>query len=1132
VQSHPSSGFVPLFVAPSPEELGASLPQYEVLALLGQGGMGAVYKARQPKLDRFVAVKLLPAQVGNDVPGFAERFDREARAMAQLNHPNIVTVHDYGETEDGHRYIVMEYVQGRDLHAAIASGPLPLPDVLAWAAQICAGLDYAHQHQLVHRDVKPANILIREDGQVKVGDFGLAKLVGSTRDLSLTQSQVSLGTPDYASPEALQPGAELDHRADIYSFGVVLYQMLTGTLPRGAWKAPSSFRPVDPRLDRIVVKALQPDPDHRYQRMGQILEAFEDLKRNPAPAPAPEPGKGVPNAGRGNGKGRKRMHPALVALIAVVGVAVTTGVILTVAADRMGLEGFPRWEAQAKEPPTRPRPPQKREPKDSGAASPRVGEVVPVGPGKRPAEGGTKVTNPRPPALPAQATPPPRPGEDGWIALRPSVPLPVGAAWAAVPGGFERVSGGGDAPDAWLELWPPPPPTGYELRLGGIGEKSAGGASWEIRFPVRDDVARLQVGGEDPAGLTLRWGGRSESVATGRLTSSSGDFRIRVFGNGAGVGVEVSGGGQVGLVWEGDRAAGGKDHREEDADRRVRIRAERGRRVTALAFRSLPEDARIASAPGPGPRPGADPVSLLTKPEPMVSVPVPVPAPMPPPDPLETARNALAARVAELRTRYDGLEAELAVAGYERKMASLRESYQAALNRSLAADQSLPMEAAVQRELNRIRDREAIEDTDPPEIPETVRQLREVFRKESRTLDGELRLATAPILREHLGALQAVAQEPAWQDPSLAGVMEPLSAEIRRVEERLVRLSPAALPPAAPSAAAPRGPMPAPAPALAPAAMPGPSPAVRLSRASFPPVRPTGRGTILLRPRALGGQVPEEVQAVPKGLNGTVVDLAAAEGLLVALKSNGRVEIWGKGLSPEEATDITSVDRVAQVALAWRGERGQIALLLEDGSVWVRALGGEAPIPGLTGGSERIKGAVEVAVTPDGGAALRADGTLDSWGVFADGAAPPGPDAATAPVARVRAVGNGLVVLSEDGAGRLLGGEGAAAGGTFLASAGAIQDLWGGAEGGVVRVADGSLRPWGGLTSLGEALGAMNPGAGDETVVVGPGTVALGRPSGPWRFFGAGLDPGLEAAFATCRVVAITSGFVAGLAPE
>src|SRR5262249_40306460 len=170
----PPAGVAP----PALAELARHFPQLEMLALLGQGGMGAVYKARQTKLDRLVAVKILPPEVARD-PAFAERFMREARSLARLNHPHIVTVHDFGDVE-GLYYFTMEYVDGQNLRKLLQAGPLPAEATLGIVRQLCDALQYAHDVGLVHRDIKPENILLDHKGRVKVADFGLAKLVGLT----------------------------------------------------------------------------------------------------------------------------------------------------------------------------------------------------------------------------------------------------------------------------------------------------------------------------------------------------------------------------------------------------------------------------------------------------------------------------------------------------------------------------------------------------------------------------------------------------------------------------------------------------------------------------------------------------------------------------------------------------------------------------------------------------------------------------------------------------------------------------------------------------------------------------------------------------------------------------------------
>jgi serine/threonine protein kinase len=263
----PPAGFVP----PAPAELGRHFPQLEMLALLGQGGMGAVYKARQTKLDRLVAVKILPPEVARD-PAFAERFTREARSLARLNHPHIVTVHDFGDV-DGLYYFTMEYVDGLNLRDLLQAGALPAAQVLAIVPQLCDALQYAHDEGLVHRDIKPENILLDRKGRVKIADFGLARLVGLTPTyLTLTGTHEVMGTLLYMAPEQMKRTHTVDHRADIYSLGVVLYEMLTGELPLGRFAPPSHKAAVNERLDQVVLQALAREPAERYQDAGALKQ--------------------------------------------------------------------------------------------------------------------------------------------------------------------------------------------------------------------------------------------------------------------------------------------------------------------------------------------------------------------------------------------------------------------------------------------------------------------------------------------------------------------------------------------------------------------------------------------------------------------------------------------------------------------------------------------------------------------------------------------------------------------------------------------------------------------------------------------------------------------------------------------
>jgi predicted Ser/Thr protein kinase len=262
-------------VAPDPAQLAAQFPQLEIIELLGMGGMGMVYKARQPRLDRFVALKILPVE-SQQHPSFAERFGREAKALAKLNHPGIVNIYDFGQTGQ-YYYFVMEYVDGMNLRHLLHNQPLEPRQALELVTQICTALQFAHDEGVVHRDIKPENILLNKRGQVKIADFGLAKLLGTAPDTALTMSQAAMGTMNYMAPEQRLNAQAVDHRADIYSLGVVFYEMLTGEVPMGRFEAPSKRVQVDVRLDEVVLKALEREPARRYQQVSEVKTGVETI---------------------------------------------------------------------------------------------------------------------------------------------------------------------------------------------------------------------------------------------------------------------------------------------------------------------------------------------------------------------------------------------------------------------------------------------------------------------------------------------------------------------------------------------------------------------------------------------------------------------------------------------------------------------------------------------------------------------------------------------------------------------------------------------------------------------------------------------------------------------------------------
>ena len=279
---------------------GSSLGRYRLVEQVGRGGMATVYRAHDPNLDRFIALKVLPSFHTED-PTFVARFTREAQTVARLNHPNILQIYDFGE-DKGFTYLVSELVTGGTLEDRLGGGPLSVDETIRFIGPLADALDYAHAQSIIHRDIKPSNVLLNEESKPILADFGLAQMLEAA--IRFTQAASAIGTPEYMSPEQAM-GADVDHRADLYALGIILYQLLLGQTPFHAdtpaatlmahvhlpLPLPSTLNPdIDPRLETTLLKATAKTPDDRFQTARAMIDAVSLVTGRPRVVDTAEPG--------------------------------------------------------------------------------------------------------------------------------------------------------------------------------------------------------------------------------------------------------------------------------------------------------------------------------------------------------------------------------------------------------------------------------------------------------------------------------------------------------------------------------------------------------------------------------------------------------------------------------------------------------------------------------------------------------------------------------------------------------------------------------------------------------------------------------------------------------------------------
>ncbi len=425
----------------SAEAVPTHVGPYDILAVIGSGGMGTVYKGFQASLNRIVAIKVLPARFVHD-PERVERFHREAQAVALLSHPNIVQIIDKGREGDL-LYFVMEYIEGPSLDAVLQKGRLSLPEILRILKEVAKALQFSHASGIIHRDLKPRNVLLTSDlSTVKLTDFGISRIESLSRAAgTLTTANASLGTLFYFSPEQAEDSGKVDHRTDIYSLGVIFYEMLTGKVPVGKFHLPSELNPeLSPEVDAVVLKCLAYDRNQRYPDVQAFLVDIERLERSAGLTLLDE----LRGFSRLKGRLMPRSDPqhagrrsGLIAVLLLVAAIVAGGAIFLAKgwSDRDQTEAASNGQSAVEPTETAPSPSTNDSPNAAGSSSTEKGAAV------EPANAGTtapgassapepQTIEPQPAAAPATTeTGAQKPGAN----TQPGAPAPVAKGSAPLP---------------------------------------------------------------------------------------------------------------------------------------------------------------------------------------------------------------------------------------------------------------------------------------------------------------------------------------------------------------------------------------------------------------------------------------------------------------------------------------------------------------------------------------------------------------------------------------------------------------------------------------------------------------------------------------------------------------------------